>query len=558
MKKIQALGFSLGFSLAVALGVHHLAFAQNPSPGSFNSPIIPFVPTKTPATIPQAVTLPDPSGQIGSYQPGGPTTTSQNAFFSSTLGRNGRSCLSCHQPQNGWSISPSTVQSIYQSTYGLDALFQPVDGSNCPNLGAAASSFGPGFVAARSQLFTKGNIRIDLPIPSHHDWAQLRLEKDPYGCEKSVIYGAPAGFLSMYRRPLPSANVFFTDPAGTIVPVVERITPFPIPTISSFTSPEGTASALMWDSRDPDLPTIFHDAVLRHAQGTPAQLAALSSGPAPTEVEQAVAFQQGIFTAQSFDAHAGDLTGGDGSGATGGAAFLGSLSCSDIDKCLPVGPTFLLPFSVIGQPQFTLYPPTFSPGTADKKGAQRDSILRGEKIFNGGVRFFIRGVAGFNDAPGVGDPFNGTCNTCHNMQNIGNNFSLTPKHTGVGDNSFYSPDQAPAGQFPPLPPTPDLPLFGFLCPKGSIPFFTNSVTVSGITYDLFETTDPGTALITGKCEDLGKMKVPMLRGLASRAPFFHGGNAKSLQDVVNFYDQRFNIGLTPQQKADLINFLNTL
>jgi cytochrome c peroxidase len=49
-----------------------------------------------------------------------------------------------------------------------------------------------------------------------------------------------------------------------------------------------------------------------------------------------------------------------------------------------------------------------------------------------------------------------------------------------------------------------------------------------------------------------------LRGLASRAPFFHGGNASSLQDVVNFYDQRFSIGLTPQQKTDLVNFLNTL
>jgi hypothetical protein len=28
--------------------------------------------------------------------------------------------------------------------------------------------------------------------------------------------------------------------------------------------------------------------------------------------------------------------------------------------------------------------------------------------------------------------------------------------------------------------------------------------------------------------------------------------------LVNFYNQRFNIGLSVQQKADLINFLNTL
>jgi cytochrome c peroxidase len=82
--------------------------------------------------------------------------------------------------------------------------------------------------------------------------------------------------------------------------------------------------------------------------------------------------------------------------------------------------------------------------------------------------------------------------------------------------------------------------------------------VSGTTYDLFETTDPGLGLITGKCADLGKMKTPILRGLASRAPYFHGGNASSLQDVVNFYNKRFNIGLTAQQQTDLVNFLNTL
>jgi hypothetical protein len=29
-------------------------------------------------------------------------------------------------------------------------------------------------------------------------------------------------------------------------------------------------------------------------------------------------------------------------------------------------------------------------------------------------------------------------------------------------------------------------------------------------------------------------------------------------DVMNFYDKRFNIGFTEQQKEDLVNFLNTL
>jgi cytochrome c peroxidase len=71
-------------------------------------------------------------------------------------------------------------------------------------------------------------------------------------------------------------------------------------------------------------------------------------------------------------------------------------------------------------------------------------------------------------------------------------------------------------------------------------------------------TDPGRALITGNCADIGKVKGPILRGLTARAPYFHNGSAATLLDVVNFYDQRFNIGFTQQQKQDLVNFLNTL
>jgi cytochrome c peroxidase len=51
---------------------------------------------------------------------------------------------------------------------------------------------------------------------------------------------------------------------------------------------------------------------------------------------------------------------------------------------------------------------------------------------------------------------------------------------------------------------------------------------------------------------------PILRGLAARAPYFHNGSAATLLDVVNFYDQRFGIGFTGQQRSDLINFLNAL
>jgi cytochrome c peroxidase len=45
---------------------------------------------------------------------------------------------------------------------------------------------------------------------------------------------------------------------------------------------------------------------------------------------------------------------------------------------------------------------------------------------------------------------------------------------------------------------------------------------------------------------------------STRAPYFHDGSAATLMDVVNFYDLRFSIGLSAQDKIDLVNFLNAL
>jgi cytochrome c peroxidase len=88
-----------------------------------------------------------------------------------------------------------------------------------------------------------------------------------------------------------------------------------------------------------------------------------------------------------------------------------------------------------------------------------------------------------------------------------------------------------------------------------LPVFT---LVNNTTRETVQTTDPGRALTTGKWADIGKVKGPILRGLVSRAPYFHNGSASSLTDVLVFYDVRFNIGFTAQEKADLIAFLNSL
>ena len=72
------------------------------------------------------------------------------------------------------------------------------------------------------------------------------------------------------------------------------------------------------------------------------------------------------------------------------------------------------------------------------------------------------------------------------------------------------------------------------------------------------TQDPGRALISGKCEDVGAIVIQQFRGLAARAPYFSNGSAASLREVVDFYDRRFNIRYSEQEKTDLVNFLEVL
>ena len=145
-------------------------------------------------------------------------------------------------------------------------------------------------------------------------------------------------------------------------------------------------------------------------------------------------------------------------------------------------------------------------------------------------------MAGLNDVLNQ-QSIPGFCGTCHDTPNVGDHSVKAPLNIGVADAGANSP--------------PALVIAG-------LPVFTLWCTSGPLAGRLFEVTDPGRALITGKCGDIGKVKGPILRGLAARAPYFHNGSAATLTDVVNFYDQRFGIGFTDQQKADLVAFLNAL
>ena len=470
----------------------------------------------------------DPKGAIASFQPNGATITSDNAFFKD-MGTNGRTCFTCHQPQSGWSITPRDVAERFERSAGKDPIFRLVDGATCPNDDVST-------VRAKRRayklLIDKGLVRIGLSVPATAEFkVEVKPGDDPYGCNTHPDTGLAVGIVSTYRRPLPSTNV-------------------------------GFLSTVMWDGRestpnglDADLKSQARDATLGHAQA--------AASPTDAQIAEIVAFQKGIFTAQIFDKKAKFLT---DDNARGGPVALASQDFFiGINDPLGLNPKNT-PFS---SQVFDLYRPWLSAGAHHEHGdhgspmaseellrdvnitddwrrndyehgmvnEHRRSIARGEDVFNS-TQINITGVSGLNDdlnTPSIP----GFCGTCHDSPNIGHHSVKAPLDIGVPD----------AGdKKPPVLDIAGLPVFTITC----------QLTDGPLAGKVYKVTDAGRAMITGKCKDIGRFKGPILRGLASRAPYFHNGSAATLRDVVDFYDQRFSIGLTHQQKTDLVNFLNTL
>jgi cytochrome c peroxidase len=81
--------------------------------------------------------------------------------------------------------------------------------------------------------------------------------------------------------------------------------------------------------------------------------------------------------------------------------------------------------------------------------------------------------------------------------------------------------------------------------------------------------DPGRERVTYDPADAGKFKTPTLRNVALTAPYMHDGSMNTLEEVVRFYNEGGKdhpnkdfrvqpIGLTPEEEADLVAFLESL
>src|SRR5712675_1778889 len=81
--------------------------------------------------VPRFQEFSDPDGRFANLNLGGPTDTTTNPFFQD-LGSNGRRCVTCHQPSEAFSITPPLIRHLFETSYGGDPLFRPVDGATCP------------------------------------------------------------------------------------------------------------------------------------------------------------------------------------------------------------------------------------------------------------------------------------------------------------------------------------------------------------------------------------------------------------------------------------------
>ena len=159
--------------------------------------------------------------------------------------------------------------------------------------------------------------------------------------------------------------------------------------------------------------------------------------------------------------------------------------------------------------------------------------------------FWIRDAMHLNTV-GLGNPAKRTCATCHGMHMTG--MDVANGWMDIGTTNLPWAREVPLNPWNPR--KPQMPLFKITC-KANVPPHPFLGRV-------FYTQDPGRGLISGKCNDVGTIVMQQLRGLAARAPYFVNGSAATLRELVDFYDRRFNIGYTDQEREDLINFLSAL
>ncbi|HEY0171453.1 MAG TPA: hypothetical protein VGB98_10555 [Pyrinomonadaceae bacterium] len=230
---------------------------------------------------------PNPGGAAATFSTQGSVNLAGEYF--QAQGTNGRSCATCHIPEEAWGINPGTLQRLFGETGGTHPVFNKLDANNPEALPAEATE--EQLLASYSMLLSRGVFRRGgAPFATRKPDGTLVREWDLIAVEDPHGY-ANLNRLVHWRRIMPTIN-------------------FPV----------GSAN-VNWDGGN-SVGTDIHAGLMNQA-GRNISGAQQGPTPAPTPVvEDIVAFEESLFTAQLIVPGVGRL---DSDGARGGPEALASM-----------------------------------------------------------------------------------------------------------------------------------------------------------------------------------------------------------------------------------------
>lgn len=192
---LRSLGLRIGTVVAVvailgsALGLAYYLRSKRVVPTS----------SKYQGSIPNNHLMPNLGGEAATFTSRG--SVDLTGEFFKAQGANGQSCASCHIPEEAWSITPGTLQRLFDETEGTHPVFNLLDANN-PNMEVSTAEARR---AAYSMLLSRGVFRRGGAPRPDSEWELIAVE-DPHGF-------ANVNQLVHWRRSMPTINF----PVGGVV-----------------------------------------------------------------------------------------------------------------------------------------------------------------------------------------------------------------------------------------------------------------------------------------------------------------------------------------------------
>lgn len=148
--------------------------------------------SKLQGSIPNSKPLQNSGGEVATFSSSG--SVNLTGEFFKPQGTNRQSCATCHIPEEAWSITPATLQRLFNETGGTHPVFSLADANN-PQRDVLTIEARR---AAYSMLLTRGVLRRGGAPRPNSEWELIAVD-DPHGF-------ATVNQLVQWRRPMPTIN----------------------------------------------------------------------------------------------------------------------------------------------------------------------------------------------------------------------------------------------------------------------------------------------------------------------------------------------------------------